>query len=98
MGGALAVVAPPLGSFGRVIGPLARASRVGGVVVRAGPLVHAGQSHVTHQRRFCEIIQTNQQTLIKYMNLSTGSCGIDLLFVFLYSVICSSTAYQSQSQ
>lgn len=33
VGGALAVVAPPLGAFGRVIGPLARTSRVGGVVL-----------------------------------------------------------------
>lgn len=49
VGGALAVVAPPFGTFGRVIGPFARASCVGGVVIRAGPLVHAGQSHVTHQ-------------------------------------------------
>lgn len=49
VGGALAVVAPPLGAFGRVIGPFARTSCVGGVFVRAGPLVHGGQSHVTHQ-------------------------------------------------
>lgn len=49
VGGALAVVAPPLGSLGRVIGPLARTSCVGGVVLSAGPLVTAGQSHVTHQ-------------------------------------------------
>lgn len=49
VGGALAVVAPPLGTFGRVIGPFARTSRVGGVVVRAGPFVQAGHSHVTHQ-------------------------------------------------
>lgn len=49
VGGALAVVAPPLGAFGRVIGPFARTSCVGGVVVRPGSLVHGGQSHVTHQ-------------------------------------------------
>lgn len=49
VGGALAVVAPPLGAFGRVIGPFARTSCVGGVVVRASPVVNGGQSHVTHQ-------------------------------------------------
>lgn len=65
VGGALAVVAPPLGAFGRVVGPFARTSRVGGVVLTAGPLVHAGQSHVTHQCRFCEIIQSNQHKITK---------------------------------
>lgn len=49
VGGALAVVAPPLGAFGRVIGPLARTSCVGRVVIRADPLVHARHSYVTHQ-------------------------------------------------
>lgn len=55
VGGALAVVAPPLCAFGRVVGPFPRAGRVGGVVFRAGPLVHAGQSHVTQQGRLWEI-------------------------------------------
>lgn len=54
VGWTLAVVAPPLGAFARVTGPFARAGCVGGVVVRARSLVHTGQSHVTHQRRFCE--------------------------------------------
>lgn len=49
VGGALAVVAPPLGALGRVVGPFARTSRVGGVVLGAQSLVHAGESHVTHQ-------------------------------------------------
>lgn len=33
VGGALAVVAPPLGSFGCVVGAFAWTSRVGGVIV-----------------------------------------------------------------
>lgn len=49
VGGALAVVAPPLCTFGRVAGAFARTGCVGGVVVGAGPLVHAGQAHITHQ-------------------------------------------------
>ena len=52
MGRTLAVVAPPLCSFGRVIGPFAQASRVGGVVVGDGPVVHGGECGVTHHRRF----------------------------------------------
>lgn len=88
MGRALAVVAPPLGAFGRVIGPFARTSCVGGVVLRAGSLVHGGQSHVTHQRRFCEIKRSNHK-YIKFTNkhiklpsiiLSTVFCGIGHLF------------------
>lgn len=66
VGGALAVVAPPLGSFGRVIGPFPRTSGVGGVIVRAGPLVPAGQSHVAQQRRFWE---TNQSEHIGQVEL-----------------------------
>lgn len=54
MGGALTVVAPPLGTFGRIIGPFAWTSCVGGVVFTAGPFVSAGQSHITHKRGFCE--------------------------------------------
>ena len=49
VGGALAVVAPPLGAFGRVIGPFTRTSRVGGVVVGGGPLLGTGQPHVAHE-------------------------------------------------
>lgn len=55
MGGALAVVAPPLGAFARLIGAFTRARRVGRVVIAGAPLVHAGQSNITHQRRFCEV-------------------------------------------
>ena len=60
----MAVVAPPLGAFARLVGAFTRARRVGGVVVAGAPLVHAGQSHVTHQRRFCEVSKRtlNHQT------------------------------------
>lgn len=46
------MVASPLGALGRVVGTLAGSGRVGGVVLRAGPVVGAGQPHVTGQRRF----------------------------------------------
>lgn len=57
VGGALAVVAPPFGALGCIIGPFAWTSCVGGVIVRAGPLFPAGQSNITHERRFCEMNQ-----------------------------------------
>lgn len=50
VGGTLAVVAPPLGALGRVIGALTGSGRVGGVVLGAGPLAGAGQPHVAGQR------------------------------------------------
>lgn len=53
VGGALAVVAPPLGALGCVIGPFARTSCVGGVVLVAGPLVPGGYSHVAHHGGLC---------------------------------------------
>lgn len=52
MGGTLTVVAPPLGTFGRVIGPFAGTSCVGRVVIRGGPLIHGGECSIAHQRCF----------------------------------------------
>lgn len=52
MGGALTVVAPPLGTFGRVIGPFAGTSCVGWVVIRGGPVIHGGECSIAHQRCF----------------------------------------------
>lgn len=52
VGGTLAVVAPPLCPFGRVIGPFAQTRCVGGVVVGGGPVVHGGERGIAHQRRF----------------------------------------------
>lgn len=61
VGGTLAVVAPPLCPFGRVIGPFAQTSRVRGVFLRDGPVVHRGKCSITHQRRFCGINKPNYQ-------------------------------------
>lgn len=41
MGGALTVVAPPLGSFGGFFGAFTWTSRVGGVIFRSGPVICA---------------------------------------------------------
>jgi len=89
VGGALAVVAPPLGAFGRVIGPFPRAGRVGGVVVGGGPLVHAGRSHVTHQGGLWGTGQSDQPTS-KYTLLVFISSSRALLEVFIMGFIfCS---------
>lgn len=52
VGRTLAVVAPPLCPLGRVVGPFAHTSGVGGVIVGGVPVVQGGERGVAHQRRF----------------------------------------------